>query len=154
MNIEIEEDDLSDGAVMQLLNSHLQEMRQYSPPESVHALDTQALSDSSITMWAARIEGKLAACAALKELSANTAELKSMKTSATFLRMGIAAKLLEVILAEAAKRGYVEVSLETGSDDAFKPAITLYEKHDFVECAPFGDYKTDPYSKFYSKRLL
>jgi len=43
--------------------------------------------------------------------------------------------------------------LETGSNTAFSPAITLYEKFGFKECGPFGEYRLDPYSKFFVKRL-
>lgn len=153
MKIEISEDDLSDGAVENLLNLHLQEMHKYSPPESVHAIDTEKMRGSSITFWSARVAGELAACGALKELSANTSEIKSMKTHSAFLRKGIAALLLEKIIAEANIRSYKSVSLETGSNDAFIPAIALYKKYGFEECAPFGEYKLDPYSLFYTKTL-
>jgi putative acetyltransferase len=44
--------------------------------------------------------------------------------------------------------GYKKLSLETGTMDFFKPAHNLYEKYGFKDCAPFGDYSEDPYSKF------
>jgi putative acetyltransferase len=128
-------------------------MHKYSPAESIHALDVSSLRDPSLTFWSARVDGKLAACGALKELSPNVGEIKSMKTSKHFLRQGMAEKILLKLIAEASGRSYVNVSLETGSDNAFKPAIALYEKHGFKECDPFFPYKEDPYSKFYSKKL-
>ncbi len=76
-----------------------------------------------------------------------------MKTVDEFLRRGVASKILKAILAEAEHRSYRKVSLETGSDDAFIPAILLYEKYGFCECDPFADYVFDPYSKFYEKVL-
>ncbi|GAL13558.1 histone acetyltransferase HPA2 [Vibrio astriarenae] len=40
--MEIKVDDLQDGAVIALLEEHLQDMYAVSPPESVHALDVSA----------------------------------------------------------------------------------------------------------------
>ncbi|KTF10040.1 GNAT family N-acetyltransferase [Pseudoalteromonas sp. H105] len=146
-------DNLSDNAVAQLLNSHLQQMHEFSPPESIHALDQEKLNDPSVTFWSARDKGVLAGCGALKELSRHCGEIKSMKTDNTFLRKGVASTILEALLAEATARGYKSVSLETGSNEAFNPAIALYKKYGFIECGPFAEYKRDPYSKFYTKHL-
>ena len=153
MNIEVHIDDLSDGKIIDLLNQHLQEMHKYSPPESIHALDVKNLKDPNITFWGARVNGKLAGCGALKELSANCAEIKSMKTSDQFLRTGIARRILEELISEATRRFYTQLKLETGSNSAFQPAITLYEKFGFEECGPFGEYKLDRYSKFFKISL-
>ena len=146
-------DDLSDGAIINLLSAHLKEMHKYSPPESIHALDVGSLKEPGITFWGARIDGNLVGCGALKELSVDCGEVKSMKTEESFLRSGIAEKILKEIIVEAKRRSYSELKLETGSNEAFKPAITLYEKFGFEECGPFGDYKLDPYSKFFQKPL-
>lgn len=151
--MEIKIDNLSDGKIYKLLTDHLKEMHKYSPPESIHALDEKELKDSSITFWSAHINGQMAGCGALKELQCYSGEIKSMKTDISHLRKGVASKILEAILSEAKSRGYKFVSLETGSNKAFKPAITLYEKYGFLECSPFGDYKLDPYSKFYTMQL-
>ncbi len=153
MEIKIDRDDLSDGAIAELLNAHLQEMHKYSPPESIHAIDAEELKDPSITFWAARINDELVGCGALKALSPSSGEVKSMKTNDSHLRKGIGAKLLSEIICEAEGRSYSAISLETGSNDAFRPAIAMYEKYGFVECGSFGDYKPDPYSKFFTKTL-
>ena len=76
-----------------------------------------------------------------------------MKTDVAFLRQGIAARILETMLQEAERRGYAHVSLETGSNKAFLPAVELYRKFGFVACGPFGDYEPDPYSLFMTRRL-
>ncbi|UJF17022.1 GNAT family N-acetyltransferase [Vibrio sp. SS-MA-C1-2] len=143
-------DDLCDGKVIGLLNQHLKKMHEYSPPESIHALDENKLKDPAITFWSVRIDGDIAGCAALKELTPHTAELKSMKTSDNFLRCGIGSTILQVILFEAKKRGYQTISLETGTNKAFDPAVRLYENFGFRQCAPFDNYSSDPYSRFYS----
>ncbi|MEM1405057.1 MAG: GNAT family N-acetyltransferase [Pseudomonadota bacterium] len=151
--IEVAVDDLSDGAIERLLEAHLQDMHHYSPPESIHALDPTSLRSPKITFWGARVGGVLAGCGALKEISSLAGEVKSMKTDAAFLRQGIAARILETILQEAERRGYAHLSLETGSNKAFFPAIELYRKYGFAACGPFGDYVLDPYSLFMTKRL-
>ncbi|WP_226702948.1 GNAT family N-acetyltransferase [Microbulbifer elongatus] len=153
MKFEIAIDDLSDGGVVELLSLHRKEMSKYSPPESIHALDVAALQSTEITFWSARRDGVVVACGALKELSSIAGELKSMKTRTEFLRKGLGRNLLKVILDEAGSRGYRTVSLETGTDSAFNPAVALYEHYGFVECPPFGEYMRDPYSRFYTKRL-
>ena len=153
MNLRIAEDDLSDGKISELLSSHLREMHKYSPSESIHALDVTKLGEESITFWSVRDGEKLAGCGALKEISTSTGEIKSMKTNERYLRKGIAATLLEAILHEAKKRSYVEVSLETGSNNSFTPAICLYQRYGFEECAPFASYEPDVYSRFFCKKL-
>jgi putative acetyltransferase len=152
--INIAIDDLSDGAIAELLNDHLKQMYQYSPPESIHAIDPENLKHKSVTFWSAYVGESLAGCGALKELSSTAAEIKSMKTNHHFLRMGIATKLLRSIIAEAKNRSYATLSLETGSHAAFEPAINMYKKYGFIECGPFADYKMDPYSKFLRLDLI
>ena len=153
MPVHISQDDLSDGTIEALLNEHLQEMYKYSPPESIHALDSSKLRDPAITFWAARVNGELAGCGAIKELDQHCAEIKSMKTAPAFTRQGVATKLLEVMIEKAKQRSYKKLLLETGSDEAFVPAIRLYVQHGFKECKCFGDYKPDPFSKFYNLNL-
>jgi putative acetyltransferase len=45
------------------------------------------------------------------------------------------------------------ISLETGSSKYFLPARTLYEKHGFMECAPFAAYVPDRNSVFMTLEL-
>ena len=56
--------------------------------------------------------------------------------------------MLEFVLAEARRRGFARVSLETGSMDEFAPARNLYAGAGFVECGPYGPYREDPNSVF------
>ncbi len=141
-------DDLSHPAVTDLLREHLEEMHQLSPRESVHALDADALKASDITFWTAWQQEALLGCAALRELSADHGEVKSMRTARAHQRKGIAATMLEHVLAEARGRGYSRVSLETGSQPGFEPARQLYLRYGFVQCGPLEGYKPDPNSFF------
>jgi len=151
MNIKI--DDLTGPEIFALLQEHLHSMTLHSPPESIHALDLEKLRKPEITFWTAWEGAELLGCGALKELNSRHAEIKSMRTATPHLRKGVAAKMLAHILAEAARRGYKRVSLETGSADAFIPARTMYARFGFVECGPFEGYVEDPYSVFMTKVL-
>jgi putative acetyltransferase len=125
----------------------------HSPPESIHALDLEALRQPEITFWTIWEGGELLGCGALKELDSRHAEIKSMRTASPHLRKGVAKNLLQHILEEARRRGYIRLSLETGSMAAFEPARQLYAKFGFAYCEPFADYVEDPYSVFMTKEL-
>lgn len=146
-------DDLRGPEVAALLTEHLRCMHEHSPPESVHALDLDKLRQPEITFWTLWSGAELAGCGAIKELDSGHAEIKSMRTDYAYLRRGVAARILQHIIAEARHRGYQRLSLETGSMDYFAPAWELYSKHGFVDCGPFGDYEEDPYSRFMTLSL-
>ena len=144
----IKNDDLRGAQTIALLEAHRQNMFEHSPPEYVFALDLEGLRQPEITFWSAWESDEILGCGALKELGTTQAELKSMRTVAAHLRKGVAAKILEHIIAVGRSRGYTHLYLETGTAAAFKPAHALYERHGFVTCGPFGDYLEDPHSVF------
>lgn len=145
--------DLSDPAVIAFLTEHLRGMAEHSPPESIHALDLQGLKTPDITFWTAWAGEELCGCCALKQLDAKHGEIKSMRTAANFLRKGVAAAMLEHVIAESKRRSYERLSLETGSGPGFDAALALYEKAGFVYCGPFADYREDPFSRFMTLEL-
>ncbi|WP_294767695.1 GNAT family N-acetyltransferase [uncultured Rhodoferax sp.] len=151
--MEIRIDDLQGAPIQALLREHLASMHEYSPPESVHALDLEALRHPSITFWTAWEGSDLLGCGALKQLDSTQAELKSMRTASAHLRKGVARAMLRHILAEARARGLRRVNLETGTPAPFAAAQKLYASEGFVECGPFADYVLDPYSLFMTKVL-
>ena len=151
MNVRI--DDLTDPRVHALLLEHMAGMMANSPIESVHALDLSGLKVPEITFWTAWDGEELLGCGALKELDKSHGEIKSMRTATPHLRKGVARAILETIIAIAKNRSYQRLSLETGSTDAFKPALTMYEKFGFEFCGPFAQYKDDPFSRFMTKLL-
>jgi putative acetyltransferase len=111
------------------------------------------LRAADVTFWSIWRGEALAGFGALKQLSAGHGEVKSMRTAAPFLRQGAASALLRHIIAEAQRRGYTRLSLETGSMPFFAPAHRLYRSFGFVECKPFGDYRPDPNSTFMTLSL-
>ena len=151
--MKIEIDDLSGPAIHALLNEHLRNMYELSPPESVHALDLEKLRRPDITFWSAWEGTLLLGCGALKELDCRHGEVKSMRTPAALRRRGAARAILAHIVEVARSRSYERLSLETGSAEAFEPAQRLYESFGFARCGPFGDYRDDPNSVFMTMRL-
>ena len=151
--MDIRADDLSGHEVRRLIHEHLQGVAQHSPPESIHALGLEALRKPDVTFWSVWQETELVGCGALKALDAAHGEIKSMRTASAHLRKGVAAALLQHLLAEARRRRYRRLSLETGSMDAFGPARALYARFGFRTCGPFADYVEDPYSVFMTLEL-
>ncbi|WP_308367777.1 MULTISPECIES: GNAT family N-acetyltransferase [unclassified Microbulbifer] len=151
--MKIKVDDLNGPEVAELLSEHLSGMAQHSPPESIHALDLEALRRPEITFWSAWDGPELMGCGALKALDTRHAEIKSMRTASAYLRKGVARQLLQHILDQARSRGYRRLSLETGSMAAFEPARRLYASFGFEYCGPFADYREDPNSVFMTREL-
>lgn len=151
--MEIKIDDLSDPEIAEFLEEHIREMKAVSPPESKHALDLEGLRKPEITFWTVWNDSRLIGCGAIKELDVAHAEIKSMRTTASYRGKGIASMLLQHILNEAKLRGYRRISLETGSMPFFEPARSLYAKYGFENCAPFSIYKEDPNSVFMTRKL-
>ena len=151
--MQIIEDDLTGKEIRDLLEIHFAGMLSHSPRGACHFLDIEALKGPTVTFWSVRENESVAGCGALKELDSHHGEIKSMRTHPNFLRRGVASLLLDHIITTAKKRGYRQLSLETGSGDAFEPAIRLYESRGFVPCSAFGGYAENPFSRFYSLEL-
>jgi putative acetyltransferase len=146
-------DDLRGAQIHNLLQEHLRSMTRYSPAESIHALDLEALRRPEVTFWSAWQDEVLLGCGALQELDRQHGEIKSMRTATAHLRKGVAQAMLEHIIAEARRRRYTRLSLETGSHAAFAPAHALYAGQGFSFCEPFASYVPDPYSVFMTRVL-
>jgi putative acetyltransferase len=140
--------DFSDPRVVDLLQIHLTSARAETAPGSAHALDLSGLQSPDISFWTIWDDETLLGTGALKRLSADHGEVKSMHTVESLRRRGAGSAMLRHIIATAQARGMSRLSLETGSWDYFLPARALYRRHGFVECPPFGDYVPDPNSVF------
>src|SRR5262245_34822592 len=152
-DLKIKIDDLTGPEIAALVAEHLASMREVSPPESSHALDLEELRKPDVTFWTIWQSGTLIGCGALKELDAGHGEVKSMRTVQGQVRKGVATLMLQQIIAEARRRGYRRLSLETGSMAYFEPARRLYRKHGFKDCPPFNGYVEDPNSVFMTLQL-
>lgn len=151
--LRIVEAEVSGAEITALLQLHLDEMHQWSPPESVHAMPAERLRQPDVTFYAAWDSARLAGCGALKHLGDRHGELKSMRAAPEYRGLGVGKAMLRHLLAEAQARGYAQVSLETGRPEAFAPARGLYASHGFAECPPFADYVADDFSICMSRTL-
>jgi len=151
--IEIQEDDLSGEDVRALLALHHATMHADSPPGQAFALDLEGLKVPEITVWSAWRDASLAGIGALRDLGDGTGEVKSMRTHPAHLRQGVAAAILERIIADATSRGMTRVCLETGRGPAFEPALALYRGRGFADGDPFGDYRASDFNQFLHLKL-
>jgi putative acetyltransferase len=152
-SFDVRVDDLSSAAVQDLIAEHLAGMRGNTPPEHVNALALEGLRKPEITVWCAWREGTLCGCGALKELEPTRGEIKSMRTRAAYLRQGVGQAILDEIIRTAARRGYRELLLETGTGPAFGAAHALYRRNGFEWGDPFGDYVATSFNVF-MRRVL
>ncbi len=143
-------DDVTGPEIRALLEFHFTSMLANSPKGACHFLDFEGLKSPRVTFWSVWDGNKLAGCGALKEHDAQLGEIKSMRTHSNYLRQGVGTLMLSHIIAIAKKRGYRRLSRETGSGEAFIPAIAMYESNGFIECPPFADYCQDAFSRFYT----
>jgi len=151
--MEIIEGGLDDPRVIALLRTHLELARAATARGSAHALDLSGLRAPDLTFWSMWDGEVLAGIGALRRISADQGELKSMHIAESMRRRGVGSAMLNHIVAEARRRGMSRLSLETGSWPYFAPARALYASHHFVECEPFGDYRPDPNSVFMTLEL-
>src|SRR5215469_2806019 len=146
--IRIIDGDLTDPRVLELLSAHLTSARAETAPGSDHALAVAGLQSPDIRFWTIWEGGTLLGMGALKRLSANHGEVKSMYVTEAARRKGTGSAMLRHIVAAARASGMSRLSLETGSWEYFRPARALYSSYGFVECPPFADYVLDPNSVF------
>lgn len=140
--------DFGDPRVVALLRVHVTQARAETAPGSAHALDLDGLRSPEISFWTMWEDETLLGCGALKRLSADHGEVKSMHTAQAMRRRGAGSAMLRHLIAAARAEGMSRLSLETGTWDFFRPAQALYRSHGFVECPPFADYVLDPNSVF------
>lgn len=141
-------DSPDDTDAQQLLAAHLNFANEHSPREDVHALDVSGLLGSDISFFSIRSEGVLLGVGAIKRIDDAHAELKSIHTAELARGRGVARAMVRHLVALARESGYLRVSLETGSMEAFAPSRNLYEGVGFEVCDPFNGYGPSPNSTF------
>ena len=151
--LELREDDLTGSEILGFLRTHLESMERITPPGSVHALGVAELRSAEITLWSAWQGEVLLGCGALKALDSESGEIKAMRTAEAHRRRGVASKILGHLLAEARRRGYRRVYLETGALPEFSAGRALYARYGFRLRGPFAGYVEDPNSVFMEKQL-
>lgn len=152
--MDIRRDDLSDPQSRALLRLHQQGMLAGTPAEHAYVLDLDSLLRPDIAVWSAWRDGRILGIAALRRLDAESAEVKSMRTHPDHLRQGVAAALLDRLIAQARADGLRRLSLETGTAASFAPAIALYVQRGFRPGPVFSDYRPSPYNQYFHLDLM
>lgn len=153
MNWQIFEGELDRADVRLLLTQHFSEMRAGSPPEACHVLPIDGLKDATIRFFTLRENSALLGCGALKRLSGDHGEIKSMRAANAALGRGVGQAILDHLLDVARQDGLTRVSLETGSTAQFAAANRLYEKNGFERSGAFGDYPDTPWTHFFTREI-
>ena len=121
------------------------------PKESRHGFSIEKLLHEAVAFFVIRNEGTAAGCGGVKLFGTEYGEIKRMYVRPQFRGLGLG-KLILNHLAEYARRHRVGLlRLETGIYQV--EAMGLYERWGFERIAPFGEYKEDPLSVFYEKRI-
>ncbi|ATX67648.1 N-acetyltransferase [Roseinatronobacter bogoriensis subsp. barguzinensis] len=124
-----------------------------SPAESCHKLTASQLDVPAITLWCAWRAEEVLGIGALKLLDDGAGEVKSMHTVAAARGTGVGRAIVETIVNAARAKHLTRLWLETGTAPQFAAARALYARLGFANCPPFGDYKFDPHSAFYTLAL-
>lgn len=153
MELVFREGDFTDRRVLDLLETHLHRARAETAPGSAHALDARGLQDDSVHFWTAWVDDELVGLGAVKRLSDDHYEVKSMHVVEGHRGHGIGNRILQHLEQRAKEGGGRRMSLETGSWDYFKPAVSLYLRNGYSTCAPFANYGEDVNSVFMTKSM-
>ena len=126
------------------------------PPASRHGFSIEKLLREDVPFFVIRHQGEAAGCGGIKFFDAARdeapfGELKRMYVRPQFRGLGLGTRLLEHLADVALGRGVRVLRLETGIHQT--AAIHMYERWGFAQIPPFGDYKVDPLSLFYARRL-
>ncbi len=139
--------------VNNLLAKHFIELKAASPDGSAHVLDIPGLKDPSIKFWSFWENDRIFGCGALKLLSKDHGEFKSIRIHDDFRNQGNGIKVIKHLIDEAKKLKIKRISLETGAGKFFDSARKLFKKCDFTPCKPFAHYKEDVNSIYLTKLI-
>jgi putative acetyltransferase len=135
-------------ALIAELDAHLEPLY---PSESRHGFSVQKLIADSVAFFVIRVGGAPAGCGGIKLFGTEYGEVKRMYVRPQFRGLGLAKLLLDHLIDYARSQGVGILRLETGIHQ--HAAIGLYEQMGFKRIPPFGEYRDDPVSRCYEKRI-
>jgi putative acetyltransferase len=121
------------------------------PAESRHGFSVAKLLAENVAFFVTRHDGLPAGIGGVKLFGTDYGEIKRMYVRPQFRGLGLAKQMISHLENHAQAHGVNLLRLETGIHQA--ESIALYERMDYYVVPPFGDYKPDPLSVFYEKRL-
>jgi ribosomal protein S18 acetylase RimI-like enzyme len=135
-------------ALIEELETHLAALY---PQESRHGYSVEKLIREGVAFFLIRVNGEAVGCGGVQLFATGYGEIKRMYVRPTYQGMGLARAMLERLAAHAMSNGVDVLRLETGIHQS--AAITLYKHWGFEIIPPFGNYREDPLSIFFEKRL-
>ena len=147
--ISLERPDTADArALITELEAHLVPLY---PVESRHGYSVEKLINEGVAFFIIRVNATPAGCGGVKLFGTDYGEIKRMYIRPQFRGLGLAKLMLDHLANYAHDRNVSVLRLETGIHQ--HEAIGLYERAGFHTIPPFGDYKPDPLSRFFEKRI-
>ena len=150
LRIEAERPDTQDAQTLVAeLEAYLSPMY---PSESRHGYSVNKLIREKVAFFVMRYNEELVGCGGIKAYPGDYAEVKRMYVRPRYRGQGFAKQMLAHLGEYARQQELALLRLETGIYQT--EAIKLYERMGFVRIGPFGDYRLDPLSLYYEKRLI
>ena len=109
-------------------------------------------ADTTVFLLARDPDGIAVGCGALRELGPEVGEVKRMYVVPERRRSGVAGAVLAALEAEAARRGWTVLKLETGTEQP--DAMAFYERHGYRRIPNFGHYADSDLSVCYERALV
>jgi putative acetyltransferase len=122
------------------------------PKTSRHGYSVEKLMNQGVAFFITRCDDVAAGCGGIELVGKEYGEIKRMYVRPQFRGLGLARSMLDHLAAYAHEQGVFLLRLETGIHQ--KEAIVLYEGMGFQRIPPFGEYREDPNSRFYEKRII
>jgi putative acetyltransferase len=130
------------------LEGHLEPLY---PRESRHGYSVEKLLKEAVAFFVIHHDGMPAGCGGVQLFGTEYGEIKRMYVRPQFRGLGLGKLMLQHLADYARQQGVAVLRLETGILQS--EAIGLYERSGFQRIPPFGEYKEDPLSLFFEKRL-
>jgi len=121
------------------------------PIESHHGYAVEKLIREGVIFFVARQDGGAVGCGGIQLFETEYAEVKRMYVRPAYRGLGFGRQMLTCLADRARELGAPLLRLETGIYQ--REAIGLYERFGFARIPPFGEYREDPLSLFFEKRL-
>ena len=122
------------------------------PRESRHGYSVEKLIAEGVAFFLIRDGGAPVGCGGIQLMGTDYGEIKRMYVRPECRGKGFAKLMLDHLAEYARSHEVGTLRLETGIHQ--HEAIALYEQTGFERIPPFGEYKEDPLSRFYEKRIF
>ena len=121
------------------------------PTESRHGYSVEKLLREGVAFFVIHYNEHPAGCGGVQLFGSEYAEIKRMYVRPALRGLGLGKLMVKHLETYVRNHGVGVLRLETGIHQG--EAIALYERMGFKATGPFGDYRNDPLSRFYEKKI-